>query len=276
MRERLGLWAQDDTENIYKYRPTVDGEPWNQWDPPRDASTGFAKLPDTFSDWLYGYGQDMGSKDPYALNIFAMSPSDPSRTLYHVYCFGKTSMYARTIATLLIGEEAVARVLRGENIDYEKTGTGTFAVTGWPTAIVADLAALGEAVINELAQVYGIRVKAAEKKGKHAEIAATNGDLHDGKIKVLKGSELEKQLTSLQWRRDEYNQPKEGKGDRNDHTDSLIYIRREMVGLFASGLAVPKKKDAPVYADPMQLDADAGGEFDSMMSDVDEDEWGNT
>jgi hypothetical protein len=218
----------------------------------------------------------MGSKDPYALNIFAMSPSDPSRTLYHVYCFGKTEMSAHTIAIVFIGEAAVKRVLRGENIDYEKTEGGTFAVTGWPTAIVADFAALGDAVARDLAQVYGIRIKAAEKKGKHAEIASTNGDLHDGKIKVLKGSDLEKQLTSLQWRRDEFNQPKEGKADRNDHTDSLIYIRREMVGLFASGLAVPKKAAAPVYTDPMDLGgSDAAGEFDSMMSDVDDENWGN-
>lgn len=275
MREYRGMWAADDTENIYRYRAHVDGKKWNQWDPPIDPQTGFAVLPDTFSDWIYGYGCDMGSKDPYALNIFALSPTDPTRTLYHVFCFSKTQMYARLIANLMIGEDAVERVLRNETVDYATVKGGTFAVTGWPAAYVADLAALGEAVINELGAVYGIRIQPAEKRGKFAAIEGVNGDLVDGRIKILKGSDLEKQLESLQWRRDEYEQVKENKGDRNDHTDSLIYIRRELVGLFASGIAVAKDPaHAPVYSDPMDLGGEPQGEFDAMLSDAPED-WGN-
>lgn len=313
-REYLGQWAADDTENIYRYRAhiqrPVDPErsrelreirndairagreeearridlelqeglvPWNQWSPEIDGTTGFAKLPGDFKDWQYGYGADMGSKDPFALNVFAFSPSDRSRTLYHVYSFGKTQMYARTIATLLIGEDAVVKTLRGEQVS-EKEWSGAFAVTGWPAAFVADLAHLGEAVILELANVYGIRIKAAEKKGKHATIEGANGDLVDGRIKVLKGSELERQLSSLQWRKDEYDQVKEGKGDRNDHADSFIYIRREIVALFATGVVVPPaKSESPIYTDPMNLGpGDQPGEFDDMVSGADFDHlWGN-
>lgn len=276
MREYLGLWAADDTENIYRYRAHVDGQEWNVWNPKIDPKTGFAVLPDTFSDWQYGYGQDMGSKDPYALNIFAFSPSDPSRTLYHVYCYGRTGMYARLIANVMLGEETVERVKRGEKVDYDKLTTGTMGVTGWPVAIVADFAALGEAIGDELASEYGIRIKAAEKKGKHSAIEGVNGDLVDGRIKILKGSELERQLMSLQWHRDEYGQVKEGKGERNDHTDSLIYLRREIFSLFAAGVVVAKEP-APVYSDPMGLGGeDQGGEFDDMLASVDfGDEWGN-
>lgn len=274
-REYLGQWAADNTENIYQYRAFVDGKRWNSWEPVIDRETGFARLPDTFRDWHYGYGADMGSKDPFALNVFAFSPSDTSRTLYHVYSFGRTQMYAKTIATLLIGEDAVARMLKGEDV-REKDWRGPFAVTGWPAAFVADLAHLGEAVILELANVYGIRVKAAEKKGKHATIEGANGDLVDGRIKVMAGSELERQLESLQWKKDEYDQVKEGKGDRNDHADSFIYVRREIISLFASGVVVSSAKPAePVYRDPQQLDdsqAGGEGEFDNMLSGVED--WG--
>ncbi|MBA2540466.1 MAG: hypothetical protein H0V17_12570 [Deltaproteobacteria bacterium] len=265
-REYLGEWAADDTTNIYQYQATLeDGTPWNQWDPERLPS-GFAKLPDTFSDWLYGYGLDMGSKDPFANNVFALSPSDPKRELWHVYSFGKTKMYAKLIAIHLIGEEAVEKVLRGERVDYDAPGGGCLEVTGWPAAIVADLAALGEAVIDELANVYGIRIEGAEKKGKHATIEGANGDLVDGRIKILKGSELEGQLQQLQWKRDEYGQVKEGKGDRNDHADSFIYIRRKLIAMFATGQVAPETR----YADPMALDegdASTATEFDALLNE---------
>lgn len=283
LREYKGRWARDNTANIYQFVHERD-----TWDPERDPATGFAELPDDFRDWEYGYGIDMGSKDPFALNIFAFSPSDPTRTLYHIFSFGKTGMYARLIATVMLGEEAVAAILRGENVDYEKTETGTFAVTGWPTAIVADLAHLGQAVIDELAQVYGIRIKAAEKKGKYSAIEGVNGDFQDGRVKILKGSLLADQLERLQWVQDEFGQVKEGKGDRNDHTDSLVYIRREIVGLFAAGVVVEKvpaggrgtAASAASYRDPMGLDdaEDQAGEFDALLSGVefDTDVWGNS
>lgn len=276
-REYLGEWAADNTENIYQYRAFFEGQRWNSWTPEIDGTTGFAKLPDGFKDWHFGYGADMGSKDPFALNVFAFSPSDTSRTLYHVYSFGRTQMYARAIAKLLIGEEAVVKTLRGEQVN-EKEWKGAFAVTGWPAAFVADLAHLGEAVILELGNVYGIRIKAAEKKGKHATIEGANGDLADGRIKVIAGSELEKQLETLQWKKDEYDQVKEGKGDRNDHADSFIYVRREIVSLFAAGVVVaPSKPAEPVYTDPMQLGSGETGEYDSLLSDADfGDNWGNT
>ncbi len=278
MREYLGRWAADDTANIYQYRANVDGKPWNQWNPPKTRE-GWAVLPDTFKDWHYGYGMDMGSKDPFALNVFAFSPSDPKRTLYHVYCFGKTQMYAKLIAELMIGPVAVTKVLRGENIDYEKTGEGAFSVTGWPTALVADSAALGEAIINELAQVYGIRIKPADKspKYKFGAIEGANGDFVDGRYKILKGSELERQLESLQWKRDEYGRVQEGKGDRNDHTDSMLYVRLEIVGLFASGIVVAKEPDKSAYSDPMDLGEEEPGEFDGLLSDpnYDQGDWGN-
>ncbi len=293
LREYEGKWAADGTANIYQYRSHLQGEdaiakgvpdgtPWNQWDPKRHGPLNFAVLPlgpdgKERKDWMYGYGFDMGSKDPFALNIFAWSPSDSSRTLYHVFCFDRTKMYANLIAKLLIGDAAVDKVLKGLPFDYEKPGGGCFQETGWPTAMMADLAALGEAVSDELRNIYGVAIERAEKTGKHGAIELLNGDLVEGRVKILKGSKLEDQLMLLQWTTDEFGVVKEPKGVRNDHADSAIYIRRHISGLLAATVAAPpsnENKSQSTYKDPMGLgdempENDNRGEYDSIMSSAD-------
>jgi hypothetical protein len=269
-REYLGEWAADDQENIFKYRPHVDGKPWNQWDPQRVGPMKIAKLPEQFNDYVYGYGIDLGAKDPFALNIGAMSPSDPTRTLYHVYGFEQRAMYARAIAELLVGQDAVAQVQRGDGLP--DTLGGLFGATGWPNAIVADLAGLGEAMILELAEVYGIQIKAAQKKDKFGAFEITNGDLVDGKVKILKDSLLEQQMMSLQWKADEFGAMKEDKAQANHSTDSWVYLRTELSPLL-TGQASPPAAPAAAYADPQSLPGDdepresTGDEYGSLLSD---------
>lgn len=221
LREYLGRWAADDTENVYRYRPhTEDGKPWNQWDPPRNPATGLAELP-AGGDWQYVYALDMGHSDPLALNIFAFDPNYDQK-LRHIYCFEKRGMYARTIAELLLGPD-----LDPDDPD------GLFGATGWPSAAVADLAGLGGAVLDELRDVYGVRFEAAEKKQKHDAIELTNGDLVDGRILVLKKSPLEEQLLGLQWWPDRTGTLKENKAQPNHSADCLVYARRAVAHQFA-------------------------------------------
>lgn len=218
-REWLGLWAADNTENVFKYRPHLDGKPWNQWDPPKDPRTGFAVLPP--GEWTYVYGMDLGASDLFALEVFAFNPHDA--VLYHVREFGAPKMYAKSIAELLLGRE----------LNHEEMG-GLFAATDWPAAIVADTAGLGGAFLAELAEVYGIPIDPAEKKNKHDSIELFNGDLIDGRIVVLKDSKLEDQLIHLQWAVDDYGGLKENRSMRNDFADAAIYARRAAQHLFAS------------------------------------------
>jgi hypothetical protein len=90
---------------------------------------------------------------------------------------------------------------------------------------VADTAGLGDALVEELSNVYGLRVTPAKKKDKHDAIELFNGDLVDGRIKVLKGSSLEDQLLSLQWAIDDFGKLKESKAQANHSTDAAIYAR---------------------------------------------------
>lgn len=236
MREYLGLWAADDTENVFRYRPHVtarmlanwaaadkkhshcEGDPWNEWDPPRDRRTGLAVLPP--GEWEYVYGHDMGHSDPYTLEVFAFDRSRRDKTLYHVYEFADTGMYAKRIAELLLGPA----------LDAQRPD-GVLGATGWPTGNVADMAALGGALLEDLRVVYGISIAPAEKRNKHDAIELFNGDLVDGRIKVLRDSELAAQLAGLQWDVDKYGNLQENKGQPNHATDAAIYARREAMHL---------------------------------------------
>lgn len=238
-REYLGLWAADDTETVFKYRPHVEGQPWNEWDPFGNEKlegllalkAAIAKLPEGVGTWHYVIGQDMGHSDPYACNVFAFAPADPSRTIWHVFSFERQQMHARPIAELLIGGDAVMRALTHGRVEPY---AGLFGLTGWPDAMVMDS---DEATLVELRNVYGISIAKAEKKRdyKHGAIELVNGELIDGRLKILKGSPLAVQLGELQWAEDMWGNLVENKAQANHSTDCLIYARMAIATLFETG-----------------------------------------
>jgi hypothetical protein len=260
-REYLGKWAADDTERVYRYRPHDDeGKPWNQWDPERHPS-GLAKLPKAFTDWCFVYGMDFGTKDPFALEVFAYSPTDPAHNLWHVYEFTKRGeMYARNVVRLLVGDE----------LDVEHPA-GIVGQTDWPEGMAGDGSA--QTLLDELLNVYGIKVEAAPRKqgDKLDSIELFNGDLQDGRIHILKGSELETQLSELQWVLGENGELKEDKAARNDCTDAAIYARRIARHL----VLVEEPSEAPYFpdrrVDPTQTpwDQPKKDEYASLFGDDD-------
>lgn len=279
LREYLGLWASDHTTAMYAYRAHgEDGGSLNQWAPYGDRKleglpmleAAVAALPD-FEEWLFGYGFDLGSRDPFALTIFAFAPTDPLRRFFHVFSFERRRMYPKLIAELLIGPEAVAMALRGEV--YEEPG-GLFGITGWPVAAVADLAGLGETVIDELANVYGIRLKAANKKEKPGAIEVVNGDLVDGRMLVLAGSPLEEQFGSLQWKPDEYGQPKEDRSVANHSADSATYVRTELGAMFSAS-AGPLEDEGDLPTGSAVAGAAAKGRKSTRKAPAKRDPWGD-
>lgn len=304
MREYLGKWAADHTTSMYQYRAHVAGKLFNRWEPfgnkklegLMQIKAAIAALPKDLTDPLFGYGIDLGSRDPFALNILAFSPDDKQRRFFHVFSFEKRRMYANEIAKLLIGDEAVSIAMQGGV--YTELG-GLFGITGWPPAIVADLAGLGETLIDELANIYGIRIKAAEKKGKYGAIELVNGDLVDGRMVIIGDTPLEEQFATLQWKPDEYGLLKEDRAAQNHSADSLTYIRTEIGAMFAAQAAEDKKggsgsgtpseaREKPGKPKPPPPKKDewsdqpvrsrASGEFDSLLDQgafPDTDGWGN-
>lgn len=271
-REYKGRWASDHTDRVFRYRAHVDGKPWNQWDPFKGADLegisalkcAVDALPKDVGTWHFVLAMDSGSKDPFAMNVLAFAPGDPLRRKIHVFCFERTGMYARTVAETLIGPESVARCLAGQ--PPEPFG-GMFGVTGWPDATVIDA---DQVFIDELANVYGIRAKKAEKKAdyKYGAIELVNGDFIDGRILILKGSHLETQLEELQWKPDDYGILREDKAQANHSTDTLIYGRLEITNMFDSGVVTQegatKDRAAAILEEISQSRRD---EYEGLLTD---------
>lgn len=241
-REYLGQWSRDDTETIYHYRPHDDeGHEWNRWNPEKTAF-GFAKLPDGHSDWIYTYGIDIGFSDPTAIQVFAYSASDAASTLYQVYELEKRRLNVRDIASILIGPDL--------NVEQP---SGLFGETDWPTAIHGDIAGGGgEGILKELAEVYGIRVTPGARRwgDKRAAIEMFNGDLVDGRIKVLEGSKLEEQLSQLQWAVKEDGSLREDHSARNDCCDAALLARAGAKHLLAAEPPAARPFFKPRAPDP--------------------------
>jgi hypothetical protein len=293
-REYEGIWAEDETDTICKYRPHLeDGTPWNEWDPERIkradlreiGAIEIARLPPgpdgkPRTDWLYAIALDFGSRDPLACNAFAASPSDPGRFIYHVFTFERTGMTVREIAVLLLGTQ----VLENLEAAHAKPGGLIGAIGEWPAGLVADIKQLGQMILDELSQVYGIKILPAEQKGKHGAVELVNGDLVEGRLKILKGSPLAQQMTELQWQADKYGFPQFPKGQADHSFDTALYGRRELAAIFetidttaatkpsraarTSKPAEPQPTPEPeAPPDPLFTGSAAPGSFDSLFSD---------
>lgn len=281
MREYLGLWSADHTGRVFKFFPVKDGIPWNLWDPFGEVPLeGLQSLEGAIGqlhemglrNLHYVYAGDMGTADPFAFNIFAFSPTDPLRRIWHVFAFERTEMYHRQIAELIIGPESAARTLRGE--PAEPLG-GLMGLTGWPDGSIMDA---DNATIGELKNNYGIPFVKAEREAnyKKGAIELVNGDLVDGRIKVLKGSPLADQLTQLKWREDQFGRVKEDPRQANHSTDDLIYGRKMIANLFEAGVVEQEAQPAAAsdhrtVRDPDEpRDAnpgiDTGSEYDGLLT----------
>ncbi len=292
MREYLGLWSADNTTMVFRYRAHVEvandnGEKslvdWNQWSPHgplyvegiEGLRMALAALPKNDKgkpmQWLHAFGADTGgTRDPFALNIGSFSPQDPGRRVMHTFGFERIGMYGRLIAQLMLGEDESQK---NGCCPADRPG-GLIGLTGWPVGAVMDG---DQNLIDELANVYGLRFTKAIKLAeyKFGAVELVNGDLVEGFHKILKGSPLEKQMQTLQWKPDDFGNNREDKAQANHSTDTWIYLRRLIAHLFESGSIaneIPRKSEA--YEDPQGLDDGESKEHreDDLLSAGD---WGD-
>lgn len=220
LREFLGQWAANDTDHVYRFRAhDGNGKPWNIWTPgPKTKQNPFG-LP-LEHQWQFVYGLDMGHGDPFAFEVWAFS--ETSRDILQCWEFTRTKMSVTEVGQLL--EQMTAK-------------------TGYPMGIVSDTAGLGGMVLQEIAERFGIKVEAAEKKNKVDAIELTNADLIDGHMKLLDEpgivNTLRQQMLELQW--DETGL-KENKAQRNDCCDATIYARRKALHHYGREPLAPDPK----------------------------------
>lgn len=285
MREYLGLWAADFTGRVFQYRPAL-----HQWNPHGEfLLSGVQGMVAAIAalhtmgirDLHFVMAADGGHSDPFALNMFAFSPTDSARRIWHVMSFERTGMYPKLEAELIAGAESVDRMLKGGA--PEPLG-GVLGVTGWPDASVMDT---DGATIAELKNVYGLSFKKADREAnsKKGSIELVNSEFHENRLFILRNSPLEEQLTQLQWKEDSNGRLKEDPRQANHSTDTLVYGRREISILFESGVVAQDSASTPgtapaSYADPQGLEGPGIGsepEFESLLADVDFADvgWGN-
>jgi hypothetical protein len=283
LREYLAQWAANDTVMVFHYRAKLsDDTPWNQWDPfegkklegIQGLEIAVAQLRGMgLADLRYVYGGDMGTALPYALNVYAFSPRDPKRGIWHVMFFERTRMRARLIAELHMGPEAAERAFLYQP---PEPYAGVLGITGWPDAQVMDT---DLATLEELTRTYGLPYKKAERNPnyKKGAIELVNGGLIDGQIHVIKNSPLEAQLTSLQWRENRFGHVEEDQRQASHSSDTLVYARKEIAGLFESGAVVqetelqpgPRQPQPVASRDPGIYPQPRGGGLSSPMRPVD-------
>lgn len=266
-REYLGRWAADFTTTVFKFSPER-----NLWKPCGDRplegmpllEAALAALPSDVGPFRHVLTMDNGgTRDPFACNVFSFAPADTERRLFHTFCFEKMQHGVRPVSELLVGPAATQRALNGEASDVYD---GIFGRIGWPDALEFDA---DDSTISELANVYGIKCRKADRRAdyKFGATELVNGDLMSGRILVIDRTPLHSQLVELQWRADEYGRLKENPAQANHCTDCLIYAHRLVANLYESG-AVTHEAPAKAPAVRHDLDVDEPDADEALLSDA--------
>ena len=193
-REYLGEWVSDTSGRVYYgYKQDVNG-----WTP--DPSTPFGLSKE--HEWNFVCGMDLGYDDDFSIQVAAYSKTCSS--FFHVYGFN---------APKLLINEMAAEYKRVERM------FGRFEI------VVGDHAGLGKAIFRSISELYGIVVDPIAKSDKRDHIELLNSDFLSKRAFVLKGSNLERQLLTVQWE-DASTKRREDKAYPNHDTDAFLYLCR--------------------------------------------------
>lgn len=228
-REYLGRWIPAAEGLVYSY---LDIKRQNEakvtWKPHRtDANpTG---LPQEDGPWHLVMGLDVGYHDPTSIVVAAWS--ETTGQLRHVH------------------DEKHQHLLIDQVVDLIHLQIERF---GRPEVIAVDTGgAMAKNFFETLLQRYGLPVVQAKKQEKNDYIELLNSDFLMGRIRIIPGTDLEDQLSSVQWdlakgsKADLAHRNKlvEDKACPNDVTDAFLYVWRECYHHFAK--AKPKEAATP-------------------------------
>jgi len=172
-------------------------------------------------EWRFGFAMDYGSTtDKTSLAVCAYSPHEPA--VYGVWCEEHKGMSP---------SEAAVRALELE----EQFGGFEF--------MVGDAGGLGAGYILEMQKHWAIPIEPAQKRHKLAYIRLMNGELSNGRFRVIPDfcNEWCQQAKSLMWKNP--NHLIEHPGQHNDSTDSMLYCWRECRHYATHERTKPKLED---------------------------------
>lgn len=217
-REFLGKWTNTHEGLVYNYvehRSTPEKVNWI----PHPTEANPTGLPQDKGPWHLVMGLDLGYEDPTALVVGAWSESHPE--LRHIH------------------DEKHPHLLVPDVIDLVQRNVAKY---GMPEVIVVDTGgSMGKTFAETLSRLYGLPVIAAKKQEKFEYIELLNGDFATGRVKIIAGSSLEKQLESVQFDLSDgaraelahKGRLREDPACPNDVTDAFLYMWRECHHFFA-------------------------------------------
>lgn len=187
MREYLGLWTTGLDDQIYRF----------------DRGRNLIDALPPSLEWTYALSMDIGFVHPTAFVVWARRPNDPCK--YVVESYEESGLIPSAIAAHV--ERLRARY--------------SFR------SIVADTGGMGKAVAEEMVQRHNIPVRAAAKRDKRVYIEHTNGDLLNGRIRIVARTNetLVEDLIALGW--DDEKQDS-APGSRDHLPDAFLYGDREI------------------------------------------------
>jgi hypothetical protein len=216
----LGLWTKPDP----KLRTFGFDDDEHTWEPLAPGERNPFGLPEEHA-WRFLIGLDQGSSDPMAIQVGAYSLTSP--LLLHCYEWEADADAKITVGELAHQLKLVIALCGGEEYVEE---------------VVSDHGQLGDTILATLAEDHGIFVEKADKKNKLDHIELTNGELKEGRTKILKRSRLAREMGQLQ------NDPKRpGKtktGVPNNNTDAFLYLSTR-----ARDRNTSKNEDEPTLAE---------------------------
>jgi hypothetical protein len=175
-REYLGEWVVDGEGLVYAYAARKAKKGDVNWFPERSRENRTG-LPPEDGPWHLVMGLDIGFEDDTAIVVAGYSERVAEFRV--IYDFKAPHMLVDQLEEKL--EEVVG-------------------IFGMPECIVADTGGGGSKMIVETyAQRYGLPMVKAEKTEKFDHIELVNSDFHSGRIKIIAGSDLERELLGLQW-----------------------------------------------------------------------------
>lgn len=184
-REGFGEWVYEDANYVYWahkcrrdelcYAPARlrdDGFP--------DVTAAMRDLPDwPEREYHLAFGNDLGTRDPYAFCLWAWSLADP--VLYEVASFSKTGLDYDQMGHHM---RAVAEQVRIGMTVADAGGGGKPAVMGWS---------------KTWQDRYRLPIIEAQKKNKEQAIKMLNTDMVNGRIRVREGGALLEEWLVHQW-----------------------------------------------------------------------------
>lgn len=211
-REYLGQWVAATDCFVYAYAAlSRDNPDLVHWVPQksRDNPTGLPDFQD--GNWRYILGADLGYEDDFAAVVAAYSTT--RNELYHVWDFKANHQDFYQVV---------------ETLQYAWDKFGGF------DAMVADASGLGKMVVETLSKRHGLPVQPAEKQEKFDHIELLNADFNAGKIKLIAGSDLARELQQLQFDLSKHSKKELARtGKLREHPqlpnhlcDALLYLWR--------------------------------------------------